>query len=65
MSPPLDLRGLWGLLLRLLLCFLDPVGVWFFLLSGRLADFFDGLGAGACVSASVTSSNLTSVLVSP
>ena len=69
MSPPLDLRGLWGLLLllllRLLLCLLDSVGVWFFVLSCRLTDFLDESVGGARVSASVTSSNLSSVLVSP
>ena len=69
MIPPLDVRGSWGLLLllllRLLLCLLDPVGVWFFLFSGRLTDLLDESVVGACVSVSVTSSNLSSVLVSP
>ena len=47
MIPPLDLRGSWGLLLllllrlRLRLCLLDPVGVWFLLLSCRFTDLLD------------------------
>ena len=70
MSPPLDLRGLRGLLLLLRLCLLDPVGVWFWLccfglLCGLLCCLFGGLAGSLGVSVSVTSSNLTSVFVSP
>ena len=66
--PPLDLRGSWGLLLLLLfgLCLLDPVGDILFLLGlGRLADLLDVLVLWSRVSTSVTSSNLSSMLVCP
>ena len=64
MIPSFDLCGSWGLLL--LLCLLDPVGVFlFFLGSGRLTDLLDESVFGSRVSASVTSSNLPSVLVCP
>ena len=71
MIPPPELLvfTLWGLLLQLRLCLLDPVGDdLVFLCSGRLADLLDERVFSFFVSpsvASVTSSNLVPVFVSP
>ena len=62
--PPVVFCDLWGLLLLLRHCLLDPVSDCLVLLgSGRLADLLDVLVLFSFVSASVTSSNLPSVLV--